>query len=580
MGNERDSERVRRWAARLVGVMCVVAFFGLATVDPGGFHIEFRPPFTRTSPGEAHIWLGSVYLLFPGCCALGYGFRDVIARAMYWLRAKLAALSAQERRVGTLCLSLLAVSSARTFNHLVLLGYPVTDDEWAVRFGGEVLAAGKLITRLPFKIEAFPSLFMFVDHGRLTSLDWLGVQLPWAISTLTHTGNWIFAILAAVPVPCLIYILGKRLGPSWALAGIALFACSPMAFALSMSTHAHLASRAWIAVALALYVLALDRQSAKTAFLQGLALGMSIISRPFETCFVCGPLYLAESWRTLRHGDRGERLRWLLFALGVAIPVLIFFAHSYAVTGGLLPPRHHPQSIGQGTREMSYWVRFGSNSAFNALRLAVFFAGPLGVLLFMAGALTNRFTALLSLGILSVLLLGLFHDNYGVHLVGPIHYSECAVPLTLVCIHGLHRITRGWQRTGFAADLPLTITATWLLLGLGIFNVLHAQALHDSSQIQNLVYERIEREVPRDKRPAIVFAPGFASVWLEMTPFKGRGSWVFEWKRPRPDMSDDILILHGNAASMGSVRTAYPDRHFFFLHRQGPDKWFEITDQL
>jgi hypothetical protein len=179
--------------------------------------------------------------------------------------------------------------------------------------------------------------------------------------------------------------------------------------------------------------------------------------------------------------------------------------------------------------------------------------------------------------VLSVLLLGLFHDNYGVHLVGPIHYSECAVPLTLIAVHGLQRITRAWRSAGFAPDMPIAVAVVWLLVGLVPFDALHSAALREQAMIQALVYDRIEQQIPADQRPAILFAPKFAEVWLDMTPLAEVGSWVFEWRRPRPDFNDDIMILHGGSGpAVGTVRTAYPERNVFFLKRQGKDKWFEI----
>ena len=50
--------------------------------------------------------------------------------------------------------------------------------------------------------------------------------------------------------------------------------------------------------------------------------------------------------------------------------------------------------------------------------------------------MTDHFTRLLGLGVLTDLLLALFHTNMGLHSVGPIHYSECAVPLTVIAVHG------------------------------------------------------------------------------------------------------------------------------------------------
>jgi hypothetical protein len=565
------SRTTRTWTARLLGWFTLLAFFGISTIV-GGFYIDYHPPFTRIGPGEANLWMSSAFLLLPSTCMLGYGYHASIQRGIDWLRAQIAAMTGRERKIAVACLSVFALVSARLCNRFILLEYPVTDDEWAVKFGGEVLAQGKLMADLPFSKDAFPVLFSFSDGNRITSLDWLGGQLAWMIATLTHTGNWVFAIAAALPVPCIAWLLAKRIAPTWGLVGVALFMMSPMAFALSMSSHAHVLSRGFLALTLALYWLARERRSGAVSFALGFALGCAIICRPFEVCFILAPLFLVETWQVLLHGSRAERMRWLCFVLGVAIPLAAFFAHAYALTGSFTPARHHPKANGAPTYEQSYWVRFGSNSGYNALRLAMWFAGPLGVLLFMAGVLTDRFTALLSLGVLAVLLLGLFHDNYGVHVVGPIHYSECVVPLTLVAVHGLARINRAWRSTRFTKDLPLVLSATWLSIGLGIFNALDAYALHDSSRMQQIVYDRIESKIPEYERPAVLLVPMFAGIWLNISTFTGRGTWVFEWRRPHPDFSDDILILHDfTADAVASVRKAFPRRHYYTLATVGND---------
>src|SRR6266446_7459990 len=88
------------------------------------------------------------------------------------------------------------------------------------------------------------------------------------------------------------------------------------------------------------------------------------------------------------------------------------------------------------------WFRFGANMAYNTFMLAIWFLGPLGILLFTAGVMTDRFTRLLGLGVFTGLCLTLLHTNMGLHSVGPIHYSECAVPLTIIAVHGLATILR------------------------------------------------------------------------------------------------------------------------------------------
>ena len=119
-------------------------------------------------------------------------------------------------------------------------------------------------------------------------------------------------------------------------------------------------------------------------------------------------------------------------------------AHAYSVTGNpFLPPRlDDPAAVALDQESNSLWYRFGANMGYNTFMLAIWFLGPLGMLLFAAGVMTDHFTRLLGLGVATALCLGLFHTNMGLHTVGPIHYSECAAALTIVAVHGLANVLR------------------------------------------------------------------------------------------------------------------------------------------
>ena len=55
-------------------------------------------------------------------------------------------------------------------------------------------------------------------------------------------------------------------------------------------------------------------------------------------------------------------------------------------------------------------------------------------------------------------------------------------------------------------------------------------------------------------------------MWTQRSDLRARGSWVFEWRRPRPEFSDDLLILHApTAAGANSIRAACPGRKFLHL---------------
>ena len=198
--------------------------------------------------------------------------------------------------------------------------------------------------------------------------------------------------------------------------------------------------------------------------------------------------------------------------------------------------------------------------------LAIWFLGPLGLVLVAAGVLTDRFTTLLGACVVADLCLALFHDNPGLHIVGPIHYSECAVPLTMIATHGLANVLHGARRHRFNAGAVSASIAVSLVLGLGTFSVLHALALRDQAAIQRDLYGAIEGAVHEPGgRKAIVLTPWFFSIVRSVPAMREVGTWVHDWRRPRLDLSDDVLFLRNAPGVESGLRRQFSNRRFFRL---------------
>lgn len=579
-GASIDDSASTAWkpVARIAGWVFVLMFSGLAeTVD--GFRIQNYPPFSAIAQGELMLWIGTGFLLVPGSILLGFGYADAIGRPLRALARHLESASPSRRAVLAAVAFVIFTAVAWAGNAFVLGGYPVTDDEYAVKFGGQVLASGHVMVPVPPFADGIPMLFFFQRDGQFTSMDWLGPQIVWAIAELTHTGNLIWALLAACAFISVAVAASRRLGPRWGLVAAAFFAASPMALALSFSSHAHVASRAFFALALVFLARAMSGTSNRRAwFLFGIAIGTSFLCRPFETAFLGLPLGLDLIWRSVRREPGAiEGLGATLG--GVAIPLAVFCWYSWSITGNpLIPPRFVPgAAVPAELPVSSTWQRFGNGVAFNALMLAVWFLGPLGVLLAIVGAWSDRFTRLLAAGIASVLALGLLHDNFGIHTVGPIHYSECVVPLSLLATYGLWKVAH-WTR-GLRLDFaPIaSAVAVILIVAMGAFNAITCIGLRRHADIQAGVYGRIDALVPAASTKAIVLAPQFASIWKRDLTFSATGSWVFVWRRPLPDYSDDVMILYDIPGIETRLNRAFPDRRIFRIvpGKTGTD--FELT---
>ena len=557
---------LNRAVCLLTGCFLVLVFFGLSMTAPG-FRITFRPPLSQSSPGEIYFWLGHALLLFPASCLIGVGLSDVIGSRLRRLWDEIGRLGPRDLRLGGLALFLLAVALARTGRVLVLYDFPITDDEYATQFGGYILETGRVAARLILPPNAIPSLGLFYHDGFVSRADWPGAQAVWALGELSRLGPFVWATLAAIPVAALAGLMRHRLSGGWSAVAIAIFLCSPMALMLSFTSHAHLGSRAALAVALAAYWFAEQRGSLRLWALAGLGFGLAFLFRPLEIIFFSAPLLAWAAIQTVRKAPGCSRALPGL-VLGGLGPVLLMLAHAYAITGNpFVPPRlDDPAATAQDLMTNALWYRFGANVGYNVFMLAIWFLGPLGIALVAAGVMTDRFTRLLGLGIVTGLGLALLHTNMGLHSVGPIHYSELAVPLTIIAVHGLANLLRGARAHRFDPMPIASAVVVVLVLGLGIFNVKHGAALQEQAGIQGVVYDWIERTRPDPQGPkVVVLAPQFGTTWIHLPGLVRVGTWVFEWRRPHPDLRDDLVILHDLPGIEATVRERFPDRRFYRL---------------
>ena len=192
-------------------------------------------------------------------------------------------------------------------------------------------------------------------------------------------------------------------------------------------------------------------------------------------------------------------------------------------------------------RSPPLWTRFGENVFYSDLHVAIWFLGPLGLLLVAAGVLVDRFTRLLGACVVSDLCLAFFHDNPGLHIVGPIHYSECAVPLTILATCGLATLIRGARRHHFDGRPLGAAIAMSLVLGLGTFTLVHSTSMRDSAGIQRNIYAVLEGAArkPGDSK-AVVLSPSFSAIsnrfrrCTESARRSGGGAAPGRFQRRRP----------------------------------------------
>ena len=557
----------------IVGAFFITGFFSLGETY-NGLWVRFITPFTNTSDsGESHFWLAHLYYLILATCLLGYGLCPVLAAPLMSLKEKIKNLSTRNFIIGLVCLFLAVVVVSKLGNSFVLQGYPITDDEYAAEFGGQVLASGHVKVPVPDWFKAYPERFLMQKDGFYTAFDWPGVQVIWALAIISGLGSIVFSMLAALPYIAIAIIIGIKFGKHWGAVSALMFICSPMAATLTITTHAHLASRAFLSLAILFYYLTTKKEKTVYWGAVGFFAGCSFFHRPFETAFLLLPLLFDVLYRLIKKEMTVKSLIVLL--VGVSLPLLVFGLLNNAVTGNpLLPgrffakseikPRKHTDFLAAFKSIEVFWNRFGANTNYNLMMLMVWFLGPIGVVLVAFGAKFDRFTKILTLCVLSHLCLGLFHDNHGLHMVGPIHYSEDVVFLTIIAMHGLYLIVQRIKRTNFV-DLKTfaSILVFSMVFGMGTFSAWQMKALNEQSHIQSEVYGWIDKQ---DLHNAVVLAPRFYEIWsISEIParYAKTGCVVFEWRMTKPDYSDDVLILRDVNSEIPKLRKAFPDRAFY-----------------
>lgn len=560
----------RRLAQVSYGIAAIVFYLGFFAMgeSASGTRVRFSPPWSRIEAGEFNFWMAAIYFLLPAGIFAGLALQRWTAPAL--LRVA-ESVDRMDSKRWSAVLALIALGTLVLFwsmHELVLLGTPITDDEYSARFGGQVLAMGQVWAPMPAMQEFFPHLFILARDGAWSVLDFTGVQLAWAFSELTGSGGWIFHLAAMLPVPALIYTVSKCYGRAWGLWAGAFFVFSPMALTLSYTTHAHLLSRGFLAVAMACFYLPWSSQNWLHRSVGAIALALALISRPFEVTALMAPLALLVCLPAAFE-DRAASRSFVAIVLGAFLGLAIMGLHNHALSGNVLissrfMENDFPHPYGFHFKPpfafWRWWERFGANLSYNGMMLGIWFLGLPGMLLAALGLTVSRKTIALGVGVLLVLGLALLHDDHGIHAVGPIHYSECVIPLTLLAVAGLRR-SQAWLaehrvdwRRGMAV-LALILPVTF-----GTFAYWHGRFLHDQSLIHIGMYGILSEA---EERPAVLLAPQYSEVWSRLTRFSERGSWVFEWRRPNPGFLDEVLVVHDLPGALEAVRSTFPERHVY-----------------
>lgn len=535
---------------------------GLMAWSFPGLRVDYMPPFPRVGPGEFNLWVTHLTLWLPGAALIGYGMKERFEKTQSHFDSIESIAPHTERQVAVLTALILA-SFYRVARSFFLRDLPVTDEEYSTQFGGRILASGNWFAHLDVPYEQMPTLFLLERDGGWTSIDFFGIQLAWAFAEFTHTGPWIFSLVSAATVVGMYYLLKALTGSrKWGFFGAFLMAISPMATMLSLTTHAHILSRFFLVLFLLFWVRG-SQENNRNFALAGLAWGFGMMSRPAETLTLTTPFLLFSLYEIVTR-KRGP-VDAVMFVLGVLPGLGLILLHNYNVSGTFwkTPRMVENTFLTNGAMAANSFAfleeplillrRLVDNAIANVRSTILYWGGGLG-LAALAFSKRSSHSLLLFVGLLLHFSVALLHDNDGVRSVGPIHYSEWVIHLTLLATLAI-RSTDILQSkaTALLAVATLSTLPMFVAMGLGVRT---SNSWHDS------MFTIIETSVPRN---SVVMLPRNAYFWTLLPPGAYNRSWVFETRSPMPDLSDEVLLLRYTTGAESWAINRFPERTIFIL---------------
>ncbi len=559
----------------LLGALLILAGILLGFGNTG-FIIEYSPPFSKVSAEELNVWRAHTLFVLPGSALLFYSLPAIRAS---WTLPKMGLNTKLSSLFVTLALSFIYRIGRLVF----LRDLPVTDEEYTGQLGGRLLAAGKLQHDFNLPHEQMPTLFLFERQDTWSSFDFLGIQLAWMFSELTYTGPWIFCLCSAATVVVFFHVMldmtGRR---DWAMFGAMLLASSPMFTLLSFTTHAHILSRLFFTCAVLGILRTVKTREPIWAAAAGLSFGAGVLSRPAETLLLTVP-FLAWYCRTVwkRESPPSTLFAFILGGLPCAV---VLGLHNHAITDSwwLLPriaPNTFPNPDG-GMDSLNFLQapvlllrRIADNLVNNVSFTFIYWHGLFGTILFLIGMLDKEARCFI-FGLLLHCTSTLFHDNDGVRVVGPIHFSEWTIPLSAVATLGMTRIA-GQMPGRTLKSKFLQAAAGMLVVGSTFFVVVQGISLRQSNSWHHFFFEFVEGSVPKN---SVVLAPRNAYFWSVFPPQGYNRSWVFETRAPKVDLSDEILILRYTTDSESKILRRFPDRRVFIAKPTQSEPFISISE--
>ena len=491
---------------------------------------------------------------------MALGFVEHAAPALKRLHGRLAGIAPRRWRLAGLGYVVLLVVLAVAGRGYFLLDLPITDDENLVVFGARMLLEGDLSVPILEPDGAFTQNVTYRHAGRVSSFDYPGTLLFHALAMGSGLGSLLYALAAGLTGLAVAGSAQRLLGRSGAVVAAGLWLFSPMTSSLSMTEHGQLASRFFMACAVWLYLRLVTGSETprRDGALIALAGGLGFLTRSAEAACLLLPIVAHLAWR-LRADPRLRRAA--VAAAPVAAAILAFYAwYNLSVTGiWYLPPRYGPERHLAAIPFGSPLYLLGANLGHNLLILVVMGLGPLGIAAAMLGARRAAPWAPLLAGVSLQIGLAMTYDDTGIHSVGPIHFSETMIALTLLATGGVLRTFDFLRERGMPRSTPATVLAAYLVGGLGLLGFVHDLGLRKQAENARMIARAVEEA---DLENAIVLGDSPVRLIFAHPDSRETGTWVYWLPPPDPYFRDDVIFADPRT-DLAALRARFPDRDLY-----------------
>jgi Dolichyl-phosphate-mannose-protein mannosyltransferase len=479
-----------------------------------------------------------------------------------------AELPLREVSAVVVCASALTFLLVTLVRYGLLKGAVISDDEHAYAFMGQLFASGRIyVPSLPPSLRPFLDNQFIVNDGKMYGIYFPGHPAALAIGERLHVMSWVPTMSAALTVPLAFGVARRIFDLRTALLTLPLLLVSPYFLFPSATLLAH-STAAFLLLAFVYAVLRLREtpDAFRWWIAAGVALSWAVLTRPFSA-----PIF-AVPWLVLLGGDLWPRRSGramgggILFCLIGAGALGLLLAYQYALSGSpfvsgyqtfsrmynvnlvgitleALPPLPSIHEFMFALARLNYWL----------------FGWPASLLLILFCRRNAGGRRLLA-SVLYVLLLYGAITAGSIQPVGPVHYSELAVPLVILSASGLERLIelgRGAIAWAGAARTAVTAPLAATLCAIVTFYPVYGGSLRASADLTRAPYELLaERGIDR----ALVFVHSLPGLYV--SPF----SWAYYRRNNSPDLTDPILFVNylGPEKNKEFMRL-FPDRPAFAM---------------